>query len=68
MEYFISQHPNIKFWVHGHVHESSDYMVEQCRVVCNPSGYHPDEMNSGFDASFEIEIPDEECYTEFVRS
>jgi len=68
MESFIKKNPNIKYWCHGHVHESSDYMVEQCRVVANPFGYNPDELNRRFDASFEVEIPDEECYTELVRS
>lgn len=28
-----------KLWIHGHVHNSSDYMVEETRVVCNPRGY-----------------------------
>lgn len=29
-------------WVHGHVHSSHDYMVDQTRVICNPRGYpHP---------------------------
>lgn len=26
-------------WVHGHVHESRDYVVGGTRVVCNPHGY-----------------------------
>lgn len=26
-------------WIHGHVHNSSDYYVEATRVVCNPRGY-----------------------------
>ena len=26
-------------WVHGHVHNSFDYRVGRCRVVCNPAGY-----------------------------
>lgn len=68
MESFIKKNPNIIGWCHGHVHESSDYMVEQCRIVANPFGYYPDELNPNFDASFEVEIPDEECYTELVRS
>jgi len=25
--------------VHGHIHESFDYQVGNCRVVCNPRGY-----------------------------
>lgn len=26
-------------WVHGHIHESMDYMVGGCRVLANPCGY-----------------------------
>ncbi len=26
-------------WVHGHMHESFDYRIGNCRVVCNPCGY-----------------------------
>lgn len=27
------------FWLHGHVHDSFDYKVGDCRVVANPRGY-----------------------------
>tara|TARA_R110002012_G_scaffold10705_4_gene48514 strand:- start:2200 stop:2973 length:774 start_codon:yes stop_codon:yes gene_type:complete len=67
MEYFIKTHPNITHWVHGHVHETSDYMVEQCRIVANPRGYNGMELNPNFNVEMEIEIPEEECFTEFVR-
>ncbi len=26
-------------WIHGHTHDSFDYMIGGCRVVCNPCGY-----------------------------
>lgn len=26
-------------WIHGHTHDSYDYLLEGCRVVCNPRGY-----------------------------
>lgn len=26
-------------WVHGHIHESVDYMIQGCRVITNPCGY-----------------------------
>ena len=26
-------------WIHGHTHDSSDYQIGTCRVVCNPGGY-----------------------------
>jgi predicted phosphodiesterase len=37
---FIMDNENIKFWTHGHMHDPSDYMVGQCRVICNPRGYY----------------------------
>ncbi|CAN7659364.1 metallophosphoesterase [Variovorax paradoxus] len=41
---FVSELPISFFdvpslWVHGHIHESFDYQVGNCRVVCNPRGY-----------------------------
>ena len=26
-------------WLHGHMHDSCDYRVGRCRIVCNPRGY-----------------------------
>lgn len=37
LEYIISD--NIKYWIHGHTHDSFDYMVGNTKVVCNPRGY-----------------------------
>jgi Icc-related predicted phosphoesterase len=28
-----------KLWVHGHTHESFDYMIGSTRVICHPRGY-----------------------------
>lgn len=28
-----------RYWVHGHTHESCDYMFGRTRVICNPFGY-----------------------------
>ena len=28
-------------WIHGHMHDSFDYLVGGCRVLCNPRGYAP---------------------------
>lgn len=36
---FILDRPQIKLWIHGHVHDDFDYMVGCTRVVCNPRGY-----------------------------
>lgn len=35
----ILNHPQIKYWVHGHTHHPFDYMIGDCRVICNPGGY-----------------------------
>lgn len=31
--------PKVKFWLHGHIHESQDYTIDGCRVLANPRGY-----------------------------
>ena len=37
---FMLDHPQIRLWTHGHTHHNFDYMIGECRVVCNPRGYH----------------------------
>jgi Icc-related predicted phosphoesterase len=36
---FIMDRPQIRLWVHGHMHNNSDYKIGETRVVCNPRGY-----------------------------
>ena len=36
---FIAYRPQIKLWIHGHMHDPFDYEVSTTRVVCNPRGY-----------------------------
>ena len=36
---FIMDRPQIRLWVHGHMHNNSDYEIGETRVVCNPRGY-----------------------------
>lgn len=37
------------YWVHGHTHSSCDYMLDKCRVICNPRGYNaPGHLNKNF--------------------
>jgi 2',3'-cyclic-nucleotide 2'-phosphodiesterase (5'-nucleotidase family) len=52
----ILDNPNIKAWVHGHVHDPVDYMVGDTRVMCNPRGYLPYEGDNGFDPNFTFEV------------
>lgn len=53
---FILDRPQIKLVTHGHMHNNSDYMIGDTRVVCNPRGYHPNDLNMGFDPNFIVEI------------
>lgn len=43
-------------WVHGHVHESFDYCIGKTRVVCNPRGYFPHQLNPQFNPSFIVDL------------
>lgn len=44
-------------WIHGHTHTSFDYAVGGTRVICNPRGYAPGELNESFDARRVVEVP-----------
>ena len=45
-------------WVHGHVHNQVDIIPPglKTRIVCNPRGYWPSDMNSDFDPNFSVEV------------
>ncbi|TQV88085.1 phosphoesterase [Aliikangiella coralliicola] len=42
-------------WLHGHVHKSSDYQIENCRILCNPRGY-PDAINPQYNPQIIIDV------------
>ncbi|WP_322996627.1 metallophosphoesterase [Castellaniella sp.] len=46
-------------WVHGHTHDSFDYVVRGTRVLCNPRGYCRDGINENpaFDPGLCVSIP-----------
>lgn len=54
LESFISKHQP-EFWIHGHLHNSSEYQIGDCTIVCNPKGY-PGEENRHFDPTKCIEL------------
>ncbi|MGH7744297.1 MAG: metallophosphoesterase [Candidatus Dormibacteria bacterium] len=56
LEAFINDTPQIKYWVHGHTHDSCDYILGQCRVLCNPRGYKNENVEFDPNKFFEIEI------------
>lgn len=46
-------------WIHGHIHESMDYMYGKTRVVCNPRGYQTpsgEHLNGLFQPDLIVEI------------
>lgn len=43
-------------WIHGHMHDSSNYEIGRTQIVCNPRGYFPDQLNPRFDPHFVVEI------------
>lgn len=47
-----------RLWIHGHTHDSFDYMLHGTRVVCNPRGYAKGTVNENarFDENFLVEI------------
>ena len=53
---FILDCPQIKFWLHGHMHDPVDYMIGDTRIISNPRGYLPYEAGNGFDVNFTFEI------------
>jgi len=48
--------PSVSLWIHGHTHESFDYVLNGTRVVCNPRGYFPMELNAAFDPVLTINL------------
>ena len=46
-------------WVHGHMHDSFDYRIGACRVVCNPRGYimrDGSAQNPQYDSNFIAQV------------
>jgi predicted phosphodiesterase len=47
-----------ELWIHGHTHDSFDYMANRTRVICNPRGYvhQGKQENVRFNPELVIEI------------
>jgi predicted phosphodiesterase len=43
-------------WVHGHTHDSADYVIGGTRVICNPRGYYGYELNRRFDPKLIVTV------------
>ena len=49
--------PAVQLWIHGHTHNSSDYIERGTRVISNPRGYMPYGPNPDFDQMLIVEVP-----------
>ena len=47
LDWLIEKHQPT-MWIHGHTHESCDYLIGRTRIVCNPYGYYKHETNPKF--------------------
>lgn len=47
---------DIAVWCHGHTHTNVDVEIHGTRILCNPRGYVPHDLNPGFidDLTFEV--------------
>lgn len=43
-------------WIHGHMHDSKDYWIGDTRVLCNPLGYHAQQINPKFNPDLIVEL------------
>lgn len=50
---FIAKN-NIDYWLHGHIHQRVDYMINKTRVMSNSVGYRG--QKTGFDAGLLIDV------------
>jgi Icc-related predicted phosphoesterase len=46
----------VQLWVHGHTHDSVDLDIAGTRIVCNPRGYAPDDLNPEFQPGLVVEV------------
>lgn len=48
--------PPVAAWIHGHTHESCNYVEQGTRILCNPRGYGPFDLNAAFDPVLTFDI------------
>jgi len=46
----------VKIWVHGHMHNPSDYEINGTRILCNPRGYAQYETTHNFNPGLVVNI------------
>lgn len=54
-ENLVKENAEPKYWFHGHIHDSSNYMIGKTNIIANPRGYPTDvELNSEYDPLLRI--------------
>lgn len=48
LENEILDRPQIKLWVHGHVHQDVDEKLGECRIIAHPRGYYSEKNNKDY--------------------
>jgi predicted phosphohydrolase len=56
LEEFLFLNEKVTHLVHGHTHDSYDYVREGTRVVVNPRGYYGHSLNDSFNPNFVMEV------------
>lgn len=52
----ILESPQIRYWAHGHIHDTVDYEIGTTKIISNPRGYVPSESNHAYDPNHTIEL------------
>lgn len=45
-----------ELWIHGHIHHSQDYYIENTRVIANPFGYFNISENQSYNPELLVEV------------
>jgi Icc-related predicted phosphoesterase len=45
-----------KFWIHGHIHQPTNYWIGDTRVISNPRGYPDEAIDPRFDPALVVEL------------
>ena len=55
LDMYIEEY-DIAVWCHGHTHSNVDEDVHGTRILCNPRGYYPRDLNRDFNEEFVFEV------------
>jgi len=56
LDWIMMDRDNIPVWIHGHVHDKHDYVINNTRIICNPRGYPGEHSVLDFDPDLLVRI------------